>query len=111
MSQLDTSLNHGETLHGLFQQGIAGELPLDQLEGALQDFQRDALGLRFELHLGEDVPSVVFCAGSWAIAQVYGSREVATQITILGESAEGPHEVQLSPFHNPSFGIIHPPKS
>ncbi len=105
MTQQGTVVNHGEALYSLFRQGITGELLVDEFQAALKDFQQATKGARFELHINDATPQVVFCAGSWAVGQLYGSHEIATRVTVLGETPDGPQEIDISRYHNPLFGI------
>lgn len=105
MTQQAEIPNHGETLQQLFQQGVGGQLTVDQFEGALQDFQQRTEGTRFELHLNDGLQKIIFCAGSWAIGLLYGSHDVATKVAILGESVDGPQEIAISRYHNPAFEV------
>lgn len=105
MPEQVTTINHGEALHSLFRQGITGELLVDEFLEALLDFQKATEGTRFELYVNDSTSQVVFCAGSWAVGQLYGSHEIATRVTVLGETPEGPQEVDISRYHNPFFEI------
>ncbi len=99
-----STLNSAEHLEALLVNGIHGELPIEQLRESLETVKNETTSQRFVLET-KTSETVVFCAGSWAVRQLYGEHAVATTVTILGETTDGPLEVDLSPYHNKRFGI------
>lgn len=84
--------------------GLNGGLSINRLLEELDRISDRAFGQKFEIDT-KSQDSVVFCAGTWAVSQLYGANEVATKVTILGETQYGPQEVGLSIYDNISFGI------
>jgi hypothetical protein len=105
VNQEGFEVDRSRQLEALITQGVDGDIETGRLIEGLSLFQASAIGQRFELRVHPD-NRIVFCAGSWAIYQVLGSKKIASKITILGDRIEGePDEISLSPYENPIFDI------
>lgn len=94
-----------ERLESIINDGIWGTMPFEQLNNELDLISQEHAGSRFEIVLDDRSEHFTFCAGSWAVSQLYGSRSIDTKITILGETTNGPVIARFSKYDNSSFSL------
>lgn len=89
-------------------QAINGDISPETLHSILLNIEPVALGQRYELKLGNQTgEKLVFCAGAWAVASIFGSEIYnKTKVSILTETETGPSEITISPFENSNFSIL-----
>ncbi len=100
--QLVERANH---LESLVVDGVEGILPFEEFQAELDAVAQQYTTGRFELITNDTKDVLTFCAGSWAVSQLFGSHDIRAAVTILAESSDGPIEVRLSPYENNPFLI------
>ncbi len=95
-----------EKLETIINDGIRGKVSFEQLSNELDSISQEHAGSRFAVMLGDQLEHFTFCAGSWAVSQLYGSKSIDTKVTILGETTSGPVIARFSRYDNSSFSLI-----